>query len=55
VGESQLPIAPDLDDSLLQAHYGPLPPTPLEDGLRKTLAMFREQLTAGTLDTADLG
>ncbi len=55
VGESQLPIAPDLDDSLLQAHYGPLPPTPLEEGLRKTLTMFREQLAAGTLDTADLG
>jgi len=55
VGESQLQIAPNLDDSLLQAHYGPLPPTPLEQGLRKTLTMFRDQLAAGTLDVADLG
>lgn len=55
VGESQLPIAPDLDDSLLQSHYGPLPPTPLTEGIRRTLTMFREQLAAGTLDTADLG
>ena len=55
VGESQLPIAPDLDDSLLQSHYGPLQPTSLEEGLRRTLGMFREQLAAGTLDTADLG
>ena len=39
-GDRQLPIAPDLDDSRLEAQFGPLPRTPLEDGIRETYRRF---------------
>jgi nucleoside-diphosphate-sugar epimerase len=39
-GDRQLPIAPDLDDSRLQAAFGPLPRTPLEQGIRETYDRF---------------
>ncbi len=39
-GDRQLPIAPELDDSRLQAAFGPLPRTPLGDGIRETYDRF---------------
>jgi nucleoside-diphosphate-sugar epimerase len=53
-GEQQIPIAYDLDDSALQRDFGPLPPTPLAEGVRLTLEHFRRLQADGRLDTADL-
>ncbi len=39
-GERQLPIAPSLDDSRLQAGLGPLPRTPLREGVKMTYEQF---------------
>ena len=36
-GDRQLAIAFDLDDAALQKDLGPMPRTPLEDGIRQTL------------------
>lgn len=54
-GTTQLPIAPDLCDSALQEDYGPLPPTPLAEGLARTLTIFKDLLARNQLDTSDLG
>ena len=53
-GERQIAIAYDLDDSALQRDLGPMPLTPLEDGIRRTLDHFRRLQREGRLDTADL-
>ena len=53
-GERQIAIAYDLDDTALQRDLGPMPLTPLEEGIRQTLAIFRKLQAAGRLDTADL-
>jgi nucleoside-diphosphate-sugar epimerase len=53
-GEKQIPIAYNLDDSALQRDLGPMPRTPLVEGIRHTLDMFRQLNKAGRLDTADL-
>jgi hypothetical protein len=53
-GERQIAIAYDLDDAALQRDLGPVPRTPLEEGIRRTLAMFRALHAEGRLDTADL-
>jgi len=53
-GERQIGIAYNLDDAALQRDLGPLPLTPLEDGLRQTLQHFRQLLDEGRLDTYDL-
>jgi nucleoside-diphosphate-sugar epimerase len=53
-GERQIPIAYDLDDGALQRDLGPLPRTPLVEGIRQTLAQFRRLHAEGRLDTADL-
>lgn len=53
-GERQLPVAPSLDDSRLQKILGPLPPTPLVDGIRWTGNRFRELQAEGRLDLSDL-
>jgi nucleoside-diphosphate-sugar epimerase len=53
-GERQIAIAYDLDDSALQRDLGPLPRTPLEEGIRLTLEHFRRLQAEGRLDTADL-
>jgi nucleoside-diphosphate-sugar epimerase len=53
-GTTQIGIAYDLDDSALQLDLGPIPRTPLVDGIRRTLALFRRLHEAGRLDTADL-
>jgi nucleoside-diphosphate-sugar epimerase len=53
-GERQIAIAYDLDDSALQRDLGPMPRTPLVDGIRQSLQMFRKLQSEGRLDTADL-
>jgi len=54
-GERQISIAYDLDDSALQRDLGPMPKTPLLEGIRQTLEHFRKLAASGRLDTADLG
>jgi nucleoside-diphosphate-sugar epimerase len=53
-GDKQIPIAYDLDDSALQRDLGPMPLTPLEEGIRKTLNRFRQLRDEGRLDDSDL-
>jgi nucleoside-diphosphate-sugar epimerase len=53
-GANQLPIAYDFDDSGLQRDLGPMPRTPLADGIRQTLDRFRWLLARGKLDADDL-
>jgi len=53
-GERQIAIAYDLDDSALQRDVGTMPKTALVEGIRQTLAQFRQLLAQGRLDTADL-
>ncbi|HJT78845.1 MAG TPA: NAD(P)-dependent oxidoreductase [Gemmataceae bacterium] len=53
-GERQIAIAYDLDDSGLQRDLGPVPRTPLAEGIRRTLTQFRQLRDEGRLDTADL-
>lgn len=53
-GTRQLPIAPSLDDSRLQANFGPLPQTSLVEGIRWTAERFRLLEKAGKLDLSDL-
>jgi nucleoside-diphosphate-sugar epimerase len=53
-GERQIPIAYDLDDSAVQRDVGPLPRTPLVEGIRRTLEQFKRLQAEGRLDTADL-
>jgi nucleoside-diphosphate-sugar epimerase len=53
-GDRQLAIAYDLDDAALQRDLGPMPRTPLGEGIRRTLEHFRQLQHQGRLDTADL-
>jgi nucleoside-diphosphate-sugar epimerase len=53
-GDRQIAIAYDLDDAALQRDLGPLPRTPLVDGVRQTYDLFRRLHAEGRLDTADL-
>lgn len=52
--DRQLGIAPNLDDSAWQRDFGPLPATPLSDGIQETFKHFRQLAAEGRLDTADL-
>lgn len=54
-GDRQLPIAPDLDDSRLEAAFGPLPRTSLDAGVAETLRRFIALREAGRLDLTELG
>jgi len=54
-GDRQLPIAFDLDDSRLEARLGPLPRTPLREGIAETYRRFRALRDEGRLDLSDLG
>jgi nucleoside-diphosphate-sugar epimerase len=53
-GDKQIAIAYDLDDGALQRDLGPMPKTPLVEGIRLTLEQFRKLRTEGRLDSADL-
>jgi nucleoside-diphosphate-sugar epimerase len=54
VGTQQIAIAYDLSDARLERDLGPMPKTPLEDGIRQTVAIFRRLLAEGRLDASDL-
>jgi nucleoside-diphosphate-sugar epimerase len=54
LGTTQIAIAYDLSDSGLERDLGPMPKTPLEAGIRETVAIFRKLHSEGRLDTADL-
>ena len=53
-GDRQLPIAADLDDSRLQASLGPIPTTPLREGIAETFRRFTLLRDQGRLDVSDL-
>jgi nucleoside-diphosphate-sugar epimerase len=53
-GDRQIAIAYDLDDTALQRELGPMPRTPLADGVRQTLELFRKLQREGLLDVTDL-
>ena len=53
-GTTQIAIAYDLSDSGLQRDLGPMPKTALVDGIRETVAIFKQLQSEGRLDTADL-
>jgi UDP-glucose 4-epimerase len=53
-GDRQLPIAPDLDDSRLEARLGPLARTTLVGGVAETFRRFSELQALGKLDLSDL-
>jgi nucleoside-diphosphate-sugar epimerase len=50
----RLPIAYNLDDSLLVKDLGDVPRTPLEEGIRATAEIFDQLATANRLDARDL-
>ena len=54
-GDRQLPIAPDLDDARLDSRLGPLPRTPLEQGIAETYRRFVDLKNEGRLNLDDLG
>jgi nucleoside-diphosphate-sugar epimerase len=53
-GEKQIPIAYNLDDTAIQDELGPMPCTPLVEGIGQTLDHFRKLHADGRLDTSDL-
>ena len=53
-GTTQIAIHPDLSDAGLTRDLGPMPKTPLVEGIRATVDLFRRQQAAGRLDTADI-
>src|SRR5262245_22100199 len=54
LGTTQIAIAHDLSDAGIEKDLGPLPKTKLEDGIRETVAIFREQMKDGRFDASDL-
>jgi hypothetical protein len=44
----------DLDDTALQRDVGPISKTPLVEGIRRTLALFKQLQAEGRLDASDL-
>ncbi len=53
-GTQQIAIAYDLSDDGITRDLGAMPKTPLDDGIRETVAIFRKLKDEGRLDTADL-
>jgi nucleoside-diphosphate-sugar epimerase len=53
-GGPPIPIAAAMDDSAIRNTIGALPSTPLETGMRETIARFAALRDAGRLDTSDL-
>ena len=53
-GDRQLPIAFDLDATRLETSLGPIPHTPLSEGIAETYRRFSALEKAGRLDLSDL-
>jgi len=49
-----IPIAADIDDSELVSEIGQIPKTPLEEGISRTINIFRHLQEQGRLDTREL-
>jgi nucleoside-diphosphate-sugar epimerase len=54
VGSQQIAIMYDLADDGLQRDLGPMPKTPLVDGIRETVEIFRKLQKEGRLDASEL-
>jgi nucleoside-diphosphate-sugar epimerase len=54
LGTTQIAIAHDLSDAGIERDLGVMPKTSLEDGIRETVAIFRQLQAEGRLDTSDL-
>jgi nucleoside-diphosphate-sugar epimerase len=52
--DEPLAIPPEMDDTAIRAALGPLPATPLAEGVRATIERFAELHGEGRLDTSDL-
>jgi nucleoside-diphosphate-sugar epimerase len=52
--DTPLPIPAEMDDHAIQAALGPLPATPLAEGVRATMDRFAELQREDRLDTSDL-
>ena len=52
--EAPLAIPAEFDDTAIRAALGPLPSTPLAEGVRATLGRFEELRREGRLDVSDL-
>ena len=52
--EAPLAIPAEMDDTEIRATLGPLPATPLAEGVRSTIERFAELQREGRLDTSDL-
>jgi nucleoside-diphosphate-sugar epimerase len=53
-GTAQIAIAYDLSDDGLQRDLGPMPKTSLVDGIRETVAIFKQLQSENRLDTSDI-
>ncbi len=53
--DKPLPFPEDLDDAGFQAALGPLPATPLRDGVRATIELFKLALADGKISGQSLG
>lgn len=53
-GDRQIQIAYDLSDDNLQKEIGPLPKTPLSEGIFRTIKKFRKLESEGRLDKKDI-
>ncbi|MFM7095785.1 MAG: NAD-dependent epimerase/dehydratase family protein [Gemmataceae bacterium] len=53
-GDRQIQIAYDLSDDNLQKEIGPLPKTPLSEGIFRTIKKFRKLEAEGRLDKKDI-
>src|SRR5215212_10944913 len=53
-GTTQIAIAYDLSDDGLQRDLGPMPKTPLADGIRETVAIFKQLQAENRFDVSDL-
>ena len=52
--DAPLAIPAEFDDAAVRGALGPLPSTPLSDGVRATVERFAQLLREGRLDTSDL-
>jgi nucleoside-diphosphate-sugar epimerase len=52
--DAPLPIPAEMDDQAIRAALGPLPATPLAEGVRSTIERFAELQREDRLDTSDL-
>jgi nucleoside-diphosphate-sugar epimerase len=52
ISGAPLPFPEELDDAELRAALGPLPYTPLEQGVAQSIARFKDAIASGRMDPA---